>query len=134
MIKLKSETELNIVSAGKINKTILLSLLLISGCSADDCSIEVLGRTTSPNNKSEALTFERNCGATVGFVRGVAVISKGNDDEINDKSRSIFLIEGQSEISVKWLSDRELNVDYTGIGKAPFTETKNIDNIVVTYH
>lgn len=106
----------------------LIVYLLVLGCDSSGCGTEVIGRELSPGHKLESLIFERNCGATTGFVRGVAVLDKERGVSVD-----IFLIEGRSEIAAEWLSDQKLTVNYSGVGKPPFTQLKSWQDLVIEY-
>ena len=106
--------------------------LFISGCGFSECGTEVIGRELSPSNKLEALIFERNCGATTSFVRGVAVFDKDSEKR-SGEGVDVFLVEGRSEITVEWLSDQNLTIDYSGTGMPPFTQLRNWQGVRIEY-
>jgi len=75
-----------------------------------DCSDRIISSVSSPDAYYAAELFERDCGATTGFNRQVAI--RDGDDEFDGDRGVVFVIEGRPSISLRWESERELSIVY----------------------
>lgn len=80
--------------------------------SLSSCGEEIIRRVPSPNGSKVAVLFERNCGATVGYVRHVNVSPSEKAFRV-DASGAIndglaALMEGQADVSLVWADETAL--------------------------
>lgn len=130
MIESRSKKEVSTVSAWRIISA--CALLHISGCNNDFCEDKILGWKSSPSGESRLVWFERDCGATTNFVRGVAVAALSEAYYFEDKD-VFFLIEGRSEISAYWRSDLKVSVYFSGTGRPPFLQMDRFKGLEIIY-
>jgi hypothetical protein len=90
--------------------TIITLAASLCGCSLNmPCENEVLSRTPSPNGRTEAVLFNRSCGATTGYARHITIIPKASEPH---GAGDIFIADGEPAVTVRWAGDRELVVRY----------------------
>jgi hypothetical protein len=92
------------------------------------CGNDLLSETPSPSGKLKVVVFERSCGATTGYVKQASVLrageNLGNDDAGN-------LATSHGYWTLKWLTNDQLLVEYTGVKPAP--ATRQINGVYITY-
>ena len=73
----RTSPEIRVVAAmASLSLTILL--LACVGSSDQRCANEVITRIASPDTRYDAVTFQRDCGATTGFSTHVSVLRSGD--------------------------------------------------------
>lgn len=87
------------------------SIYLLGKYEAGLCADEETARVTSPDGQVDALVVQRDCGATTAYVYAVVLVPKGITDP--DWNLHSFLADKvDQDIQVRWLSDRELRIEY----------------------
>ena len=85
------------------------SLFLTGGCGE-----EVISSTTSPNGRYVAVVFERNCGATTGWVTHVNLREVGRDFPTTAAGTvdagCIYLADGKPPLKLTWESSSQLRI------------------------
>jgi len=87
----------------------------------DPCDNSVVSTLTSPNGKTRAVVYNRDCGATTDFVTHVSILS--SDEALNGNTKSLFAADSNKgkapaqrgtgpEIRVKWFSNTRLEIQH----------------------
>jgi hypothetical protein len=104
----------------------------LKACSTFPCEDEVLSSAKSPNEKYSAIFFERGCGATVPFYRGVAITAAGDEKSLSDRHQWILYIEGQPRVSLSWASPTHLKVHLDG-SSSPVLQVIRLGEFFISY-
>ncbi|MFC3552483.1 hypothetical protein ACFOLC_15875 [Lysobacter cavernae] len=100
----------------------------LSGC--DTCSNEVVQTVLSPSGQRKAIVFNRNCGATVGFNTQLSIIPA--HDDLPPDSGNTLVLDGTIPLRMKWQSDSDLTVLWSGSAKI-FEQQRSVGDVSVTY-
>ena len=112
---------------GKLLLVLFLGILNFACFSSFICENTVEKEIFSPNGNLKAVIFDRGCGATVGFITGISIISASEKIENNDSGNILFAEKiyrefsynngqtqyGKTNFDVEWINDGELKVFYT---------------------
>lgn len=115
-----------------INKILILLTLFLTGCD-DACSLKTISGSSSPNGKNIASVFERDCGATTNYVRGVSIKEVDSSGAGEEQGEEIFILEGQAIIELRWVNNSEIVVKSSGTGKTATKELKEFNGINIRY-
>jgi hypothetical protein len=85
------------VALGGLAYAALQSITSLAG----DCDDVILNEVRSPDLHWKAVSYERNCGATTGYVTHVNVLSSAVDFGGQDEGR-VLTIEGKCAVDVRW--------------------------------
>jgi len=113
------------------NKAIFLIIIVLAGCT-DLCANTITKESNPPDHRFVASLFERNCEATTPLVRVVRLRHSRSIFSPSNVDNWVFTIHGESNIEIKWVSDKELKIIYTATGDKP-TQRKRWGDVVVTY-
>src|SRR4051812_41299549 len=102
--------------------TVILCVLLIVGCSKDQCGNEVKMEVISPDGKHIATLFERNCGATTRFDQVVTIRNNGSDFSGGDPENFIFTMVDRPRIKIEWNGATNLLISRPNIEKDIFKQ------------
>jgi hypothetical protein len=86
----------------RVGKSILDTLF------GDMCGNEIVQNIPSPNGEKVAYIFTRDCGATTGLSPQLSILNRA--DNLPNKSGNTF--RSDKEFSIKWLSDKRIQVIY----------------------
>jgi hypothetical protein len=97
---------------------VALLVFLFCGC-ADLCRNDEVGRVASPDQKVEAVIFQRDCGATTDFSTQISIIPKGG--RLPREAGNVFIADtdhgkapsaswGGPSAEVAWLTNRTLRI------------------------
>ena len=112
------------------------TILLASCFPAWDCSNEILQDVPSPDGRRHAVVFVVNCGATTDFSTQVSVLTKAWT--VNDRG-NVFVVDsdhgkadatgpaGGLNVTVRWLNNRTLEVQYDGRARVFAQDTRHDD-------
>jgi hypothetical protein len=73
------------------------------------CRNDLYKRYTSPNNKLDAVVFQRNCGATAAFSTQISIIDA--NDDLGKSTGNVYVIkEGPNDVApiLSWENDGKL--------------------------
>ena len=123
-------------------RELVLFLCLLGGISACDmsdiCGNKVLKEVLSPNKQLNAITFERDCGATTGFSLHVSIL-KAAELLKSDKTGNTFIIDAKhavnvpiNETNILWINNQELLIRYSKNART-FKMEKNVDGVKIVY-
>ena len=87
----------------------LLPLVVLAGCGL--CGDENLTEAVSPDKRLVAVSFVRNCGATTDYV---AYVQVRQNRRWFQGSRTVFLAEGVTDPSVRWIDSKSLMIGCNG--------------------
>ncbi len=108
---------------------LLTSQVALGGCDLNPCENEVLERVAAPSGKLEAVTFARECGATVGFNTQVSVVVAGATPQ---ESGNVLILDGRVRLRATWLSADSLQI--LGVASArPYKQEYRIEGVSVAY-
>lgn len=96
------------------------------------CGNDVLSESTSPNGYSTVTTFRRNCGATVGYAKVVAVRSSGTAFDGEDNSTYVLVSEGGTPVTAAWESHDVLRIRRSA-GKSVYLEIRVFNGMQIRY-
>jgi len=96
----------------------------------DLCANDNLRESISPKRTLKAVVFRRNCGATTGFSTQVSILSLSR--KLPDDGGNIFIVEGEPEVVVRWVDDRQLNVFLRGSAEV-FQQLFEFNGVQVNY-
>ncbi len=118
---------------------LLVPVLAGYGCSL--CSNRMITEVKSPRASHKAVLFERDCGATTGFVIHVSLLrasdvlpsGKGNvfvaDD---DHGRAPLAHQGKTNIDLCWRTERDLLIRYPERARI-FLRATEVDAVRISY-
>jgi hypothetical protein len=90
-----------------------------------ECENQLLQTATSPDGVFKAVVFLRDCGATTGFNRQVAILRSSERLPKHAAIHSFLAIEDNPKIELIWRTSRELHVRYEfGFGVVVKTQPK----------
>ncbi len=92
--------------------SIFLALGTLSGCDFWSCENELLQTVLSPDKSLKVVVFERDCGATTGFNRQVAMLKNSGRVPKHASIDSFLCLAGQPRFEVVWLSSTEVRIRY----------------------
>ena len=119
-----------------VGSVLILCLLFIGACAlllskGSPCSDTAFLRSTAPDNSRTAIIVERECGATVNFIRQVVicdgVCSNGTDGAVVTDTEGL----GLSRLS--WENNNTLVVRYDKKDTKFFTKKSSYQNLVIRY-
>jgi hypothetical protein len=114
---------------------ILVISLCLSSCYTSEsgifgeCEDEIQARNNSPDQRLEAIAFHRDCGATT-LISTIVTLNRVNRNEGLEQDR-IFVLEGEDEISLKWINSKKLKISY-GRGEI-FLRRTETQGIIIEY-
>ena len=97
--------------------SILFAWGMLSGCGSSLCENELLQAVGSPDGSLKVVVFERDCGATTGFNRQVAILKNSKRFPKRASIDSFLCLGGQPKVDVVWLSPTEVRIRYESGGK-----------------
>lgn len=110
------------------------------GCSKPlfDCGEVARTEVESPGGKYIATLFERNCGATTGFVTHVNLRLRSDvfhsDGNGTIKDGEIFVVRGQPAVTLTWSDQARLTVECTRcLSESIFKQEKQWKDVAITY-
>jgi hypothetical protein len=117
-----------------IQLTLAISLCLNSCYTSDsglfgECKDATQAKSTSPNQRLEAVVFHRDCGATT-LVSTIIILNRINRNANLGQDR-IFILEGEDKVSLKWINSKKLKISYAK-GET-FLKKAEIDGIIIEY-
>ena len=115
-----------------MNRVSFLVLYLFLVSCDDLCGNELIQEATSPDGDYVASVFERNCGATTQFIRGVSIRSSEDRFDPDDFDRWVFSTRGQPKLEVSWQGEKHLKVTLTGFGDVSRQKTE-WDGVSISY-
>ena len=83
---------------------------LVCGCQRLLCSDSLKAETPSPDGRFVAGVFERNCGATTGFVTYVALRSKDGSFS-QDVNFAVLVLDTDDQPKMQWTDGRTLMIE-----------------------
>ena len=91
------------------------ALLLLAICTSWNAGCALCGNDIgyeqlSPDGKTKAVAFERDCGATTGFSTQVSVLPSGK--KLPNEAGNIFAADGNLKIRLEWDANDKLLVRY----------------------
>jgi hypothetical protein len=108
----------------------LLVALLFSACSGTQCVNSILERAGSPDGTTDAILFNRGCGATTGGSTQVALVGAG--EPLPDRPANVFVTEHVATVSIEWLGPRHLTIRFRD-GTAIAKEEPSVNGVDVTF-
>ena len=123
----------NTSKEGSITMTVLIIvfvivIIILSGC-VPLCDNEVQSEMMSPDLTRQAVTFIRNCGATVDYTQQLSIL--GAKRSLPNRSGNILILSGKSHIVVEWIDNRTLVVHYSSDHK--HKQLKRIRGVSILY-
>ncbi len=112
-----------------MRKFLLLGIFAVTGCD-DMCGSELLNSVISPNGNKKAVSFVYDCGATTGFSTQVSILDV---DELITSAGNIMTTDGNNNLKLEWVSDKELLISNTKRLKI-FKKKSSFRNINVSYY
>lgn len=94
------------------------------------CGVNDAYETASPTGKWKAVVFERNCGATTGFVTHASVLRA--DERLPNEVGNVLIADGDVMVRAEWKSLTELHVTYPR-GAKILLKKQQIENVRITY-
>jgi flagellar basal body-associated protein FliL len=94
----------------------------------DMCGNEIVQKVPSPSGEQVAYIFTRDCGATTGISPQLSILD-GNDTFQNTSGNTF---RSDKEFSIKWLSDKKLQVIYKRKSET-YEMDKNVNGIKIDY-
>jgi hypothetical protein len=76
------------------------------------CENELVQAVDSPDGTLKAVIFQRDCGATTGYYRQVAMLKASQKFPRRVALRSFFALEGQPKIEAVWEGSRQIRIRY----------------------
>jgi hypothetical protein len=76
------------------------------------CENELAQAVDSPDGTLKAVIFQRDCGATTGYNRQVAILKASRKFPRRVALQSFFALEGQPKIEAVWEGSRQLRIRY----------------------
>jgi len=109
-----------------------LTLVAVVGLGACEspCVNEVVRRIPSPDNRLEAVIFERGCGATTAGSTQVSLLPKGA--ELPDEPANVFVINHPSTAAAEWTGPDRLLITYPAGARVVKSETAH-EGVTITY-
>lgn len=103
-----------------------LLVFVASGLGEAMCGNSPLSEIVSPSGQLKAVVFERNCGATTGFVTHLSITEAKSS--LQDDGGNVFAADtdhgrapagrgGGPEIRVVWLGERHLRVEHHALAR-----------------
>ena len=93
--------------------------LVLAGCAAPGCRNTITARVPSPDGQSDAVVFQRDCGARDGASAGVAIVP--HDADLPDVPTAVLSLAQAVAVRATWASASELRLAYpataTVVGK-----------------
>ncbi|MDQ1919535.1 hypothetical protein [Massilia pseudoviolaceinigra] len=122
-------------------RSLLISALALAlasslgGCQdpGGPCGNEVLSESMSPSGYVTATTFRRNCGATTGFVKVVAVQASADAFDGDDKSNYVLVSDTDTPVTATWEGADVLRIRRSA-GKSVFLEIRVFDGMQIRYN
>ena len=116
-----------------------ITLTCITACS-DMCGNSIISRTASPDDRHEALLFQRDCGATTGFTTQISIVETGASES---GSGNAFIADddhgkarggdwGGPWAEVKWLASNHLLIRYAAKSRI-FDQNEAVGSVVLSY-
>lgn len=116
----------------------LVTTALLGGCS-DGCQNTVLASFASPNGRSSAVIFQRDCGATTGFSTQISVVrgdtqpsGAGNAYVADDNHGAAEASNGGPWAEARWIDASHLLVRYDAQSRI-FKQEPEIAGVQITY-
>ena len=101
---------------------VIVIILLVYVCLVawlpDMCGNDIHVQILSPDKRSKAVVFQRDCGATTSFSTQLSIINAS--DELPNERGNIFSIKGhpqQVAPTITWQDDKTLRIHYKLTGK-----------------
>lgn len=88
---------------------VVLGVVLATNCDRLMCGEHQAMTVVSPGGKYSATVFERDCGATTGFVT-LVMLYPSRDQPKADREQAVVLYEGKVQAQLKWKTDHELYI------------------------
>jgi len=108
---------------------VLAACAILSGCEAT-CGNESIASISSPDGKSKAVVFNRNCGATTGFNTQVSIVKAS--DSLPNEGGNLLILEGTVPLTIHWVNENQVFI--AGVGKAKaIKREKSAFGVTVTY-
>lgn len=89
---------------------LLLAICISWNAGCDLCGNEFGYEQLSPDGKTKAVAFERDCGATTGFSTQVSVLPSAT--KLPNEAGNIFVADGNFKIRLEWEANDKLLVRY----------------------
>ena len=123
-----------------MRKPALLVLLLILGGCSDTCGNTVVLRLLAPDERHEAVMFQRDCGATTGFSTQISILDPGRDVSGAGDAFRADADHGAAQTGawggpwadMKWLSSEHLLVRYAAKSRL-FEHDEDVSGVRITY-
>jgi hypothetical protein len=123
-----------------VSKAAFSALLLVLGGCSDTCDNTVVSRLLAPDERHEAVMFQRDCGATTGFSTQISILSAGRDvsgagdafraDDDHGAARTGAW--GGPWADMTWLSSDHLLVRYAAKSRL-FAHDEDVSGVRITY-
>ena len=92
--------------------SIFLVFGTLAGCDIWSCENELFQTVFSPDKSLKVVVFERDCGATTGFNRQVAILKNSGLVPKHASIDSFLCLAGQPRVEVVWGSSTEVRIRY----------------------
>lgn len=89
---------------------LLLAICISWNAGCDLCGNEFGYEQLSPDGKTKAVAFERDCGATTGFSTQVSVLPSAT--KLPNEAGNILVADGNFKIRLEWEANDKLLVRY----------------------
>jgi hypothetical protein len=110
-----------LIAVGTVAGVYILSFVGMFMYFGDGCANEPIAEFASPDGKTKAIVFQRDCGATTGFSTQISLLPTGST--LKNESGNLFVSDtnhgtapsgpgGGPEVRVSWRSATELVVAY----------------------
>lgn len=113
----------------KSNLCILFAATLLAGCGFI-CENEISQSVTSPSGRMKAVTFHRNCGATVGFNTQVSILR--SNQQLPNQGGNIFIIDRSVPLETRWDSNGALTIS-GAMDSRIFKQEASVADVRITY-
>lgn len=118
----------------------LLAVALLSAGCADPCANTEVARAASPDRATEAVLFERNCGATTDFSTQISLVKPG---AALKGAGTVFIADGNRGAApaapwrgpwaeASWQADGSLLVRYDARARV-FQQKSEVGGVRITY-
>ena len=114
------------ITAGLVGVIILLGGLRLTLLAGWLCDTQLVNKSVSPSGKYTVQHSVKNCGATTDFVTYL---------DLGVFKREIIAIKGahEDDLSVKWLNDGSIVVNYTGDPNKIYSYKTEVSGISIQY-
>ncbi len=116
---------------------IAVAALTVSACGGDICNNRIADQVVSPDGTLQAVTFERDCGATTDYSTHISIVALGNSPL--STGNALIVSGGTSrenwhgvEATARWSGPNALDVTLAADSEI-FFEQHSVEGVEITY-